>query len=75
MATTRATFQDERIEELALPDSAEASAVRKKIENVEATHSQNRIIQSMLGNFRGTGITQVNKVDSVNKAVKIHTHK
>ena len=73
--TTRAIFQDERIEELSLAGDTDVSSERKNIKNVEATHSQTRRIRSMLRNHRGTGVIQVNTVDPVTKAVKIDTKK
>ena len=63
-AISRATFQDTRIEELALAGNSDASAVCLKIENLEASGSQNRPTKSALGQNRETGVTRVDIVDS-----------
>ena len=62
-STSRSTFQDKRIEEYALQGNLEACTVRKNIKNKEAKRSQNRRIQSMIGNKRGPGVTQVETMD------------
>lgn len=60
VVTTRPLLQDDRIEELALLGEAEASAVRKRVKNVEEFQSQNYRIRSMLDNYKMTDISQVN---------------
>ena len=68
-STTRTIFQDVRIEELAPAGNTEASAVRRRVKHTEESRSLNRRIQAMLGNNRGTGVTRVDKVDSVTNEV------
>ena len=41
-ATTRTTFQDQRIEELVLSGKTDELSVRKKIKNIQASYLQNK---------------------------------
>ena len=73
--TTRTTFQNGRIEELALAGDIEALSVIKRIKKLEATCSQNRRIRSILGNCNITGVIQINTIKLETYNVLIHTKK
>ena len=53
-STTRTTFQDVRIEELAQAVNAEASVVRRRVKHTDESRLLHRWIQVMLGDNRGT---------------------